>query len=116
VVKVVAGTFNPLSIIRAAGPYGPGLISKYRKDIENKFKHIYADTGVVSQYIYHLNAQDPSGETAFATLNESLGWAKNPLEERLPALKENIPVTMLYGSVGLPMMITNQFVELVDGS
>jgi abhydrolase domain-containing protein 4 len=99
VVKLVAGTVNPLSIIRAAGPYGPGLISKYRKDIENKFKHIYADTGVVSKYIYHLNAQDPSGESAFATLNESLGWAKNPLEERLPALDSNIPVTMLYGSV-----------------
>ena len=98
IIKGLASTFNPLSIIRVAGPYGPGLVSKFRKDIEMKFSHLFEDTSLMSQYIYHLNAQNPAGEVAFATLNESLGWARNPLSDRLPSLESSVSVAMLYGS------------------
>jgi abhydrolase domain-containing protein 4 len=63
-----------------------------------KFSGLYEDTNVVSQYIYHINAQNPSGETAFAALNESLGWAARPLGNRLPALPNTVSVALLYGS------------------
>lgn len=98
IMRRVITLFNPLAIIRAAGPYGPGLITRFRKDIEEKFKHVFPDTSVISQYIYHLNAQTPSGEIAFSTLNEKLGWAKKPMFDRLPNLHPSIPVTLLYGA------------------
>jgi len=34
---------SPLSLLRAAGPYGPGLVTKFRPDIPEKFSHIYDD-------------------------------------------------------------------------
>lgn len=112
IARSVITSVNPLSIIRVAGPYGtisiektqklillgPGLISKFRKDIEMKFSSLYTDTSIVSQYIYHINAQNPSGETAFAALNESLGWAARPLGTRLTALPNSVSVALLYGS------------------
>jgi len=52
----------------------------------------------VSHYMYHCNAQNPTGEAAFHTLMESFGWAKNPMGLRIPELDQKIPLTFLYGS------------------
>eukprot|EP01102_Stenamoeba_stenopodia_P003894 TRINITY_DN14015_c0_g1_i1.p1 TRINITY_DN14015_c0_g1~~TRINITY_DN14015_c0_g1_i1.p1 ORF type:complete len:213 (-),score=40.37 TRINITY_DN14015_c0_g1_i1:93-686(-) len=90
---------SPLSLLRAAGPYGPGLVTKFRPDIPRKFEHIYSDPDIVSSYIYHLNAKSPAtGEQAFSALVQPISWAKNPLETRLHQLSHNIPTTFLYGS------------------
>lgn len=52
----------------------------------------------VVEYIYHSNAQYPAtGETAFNTLTVPIGWAANPLCDRLHELDPEIPVTFLYG-------------------
>jgi hypothetical protein len=68
VFRYAVTTYNPLAAVRIAGPIGPRLITNFRKDIERKFRHIFSDTSVVSKYLYHLNAQDPSGEIAFKAL------------------------------------------------
>lgn len=97
-IRYIATAYAPLSVIRWAGPYGPTLIARFRKDIEQKFENVMEDTAIVPKYIYHINAQQPSGEAAFSVLNASLGWAKSPLIDRLPNLHNNIPVALLYGS------------------
>jgi len=53
---------------------------------------------VVLNYVYHINAQSPpTGEQGFSILTESLGWAKNPLMNRLSALPSSVPATFIYG-------------------
>jgi len=96
-LRFLVTSFNPLTAVRAAGPYGPYLVQRFRKDIELKFTHILPDTSIVSQYMYHLNAQHPSGEVAFGFLNETLGWAKSPMAPRLVDLHNKVAVTLLYG-------------------
>jgi len=98
-VAAVFSTFNPLSVLRAAGPYGPSLIPRFRADLLNLWRnHGFDDhVSVVGDYIYHLNAQRPAGESVFSMLNGTVGWAKQPLIDRLPALPEKMPVMFLYG-------------------
>lgn len=97
--KALFSMVNPLGIVRAAGPYGPSLIARVRGDIAEKFSDLYEDTGVVSNYIYHLNAQEPSGETAFFTLTQTMVFAATPLEAREleKRLRPDLPVTLIYG-------------------
>uniref|UniRef100_A0A3P9H0R2 Abhydrolase domain containing 4 n=1 Tax=Oryzias latipes TaxID=8090 RepID=A0A3P9H0R2_ORYLA len=60
-VKVIAGIvsfFNPLAVIRAAGPWGPGLVNRFRPDFRRKFEDLF-DDDTMTQYIYHCNAQTP---------------------------------------------------------
>ena len=113
VIHYAVTTYNPLAAVRIAGPIGPRLITKYRKDIERKFRHIFSDTSVVSKYLYHLNAQDPSGEIAFKALGrlllyylliykgKTLWYAKEPLLDRLHTLPSSIFVSFLYGDVSI---------------
>jgi hypothetical protein len=68
VARTVLTNFSPLASVRIAGPYGPSLIERFRSDIAAKFAHLFDDSSCISRYIYHLNARDPSGEIAFATL------------------------------------------------
>jgi pimeloyl-ACP methyl ester carboxylesterase len=90
---------SPLLAMRAVGPYGPSLVAKTRPDIPAKFSHILENPEVVTNYLYHSNAQSPAtGELAFSHLTEGLGWAKRPLINRLPALPNTVPTTILYGS------------------
>lgn len=91
-------SFNPLATIRAAGPMGPYLINKLRPDLKRKFLPIVAENDVVSDYIYHCNAQTPSGEAAFRYMNTNLGWAKQPIIPRLGNLSPNVPITFIYGA------------------
>jgi len=89
---------SPLLVMRAVGPYGPSLVARTRPDIPAKFSHILENPEVVTNYLYHSNAQSPAtGELAFSQLTEGLGWAKRPLIDRLPSLPASIPTTFIYG-------------------
>lgn len=96
-IASVVSLFNPLAVIRAAGPWGPGLVSKFRGDFRRKFEDLF-DDDTMTQYIYHCNAQTPSGEVGFRAMAESLGWAKRPMLHRVHMLPPTMPVTMLYGA------------------
>lgn len=89
--------FNPLAVIRAAGPWGPGLVNRFRPDFKRKFEDLF-DDDTMTQYIYHCNAQTPSGEVGFRAMSESLGWAKHPMIQRVQQLPASMPLTMLYGA------------------
>ncbi|XP_015251345.1 (Lyso)-N-acylphosphatidylethanolamine lipase isoform X2 [Cyprinodon tularosa] len=89
--------FNPLAVIRAAGPWGPGLVNRFRPDFKRKFEDLF-DDDTMTQYIYHCNAQTPSGEVGFRAMSETLGWAKRPMLQRVNLLSPSMPVTMLYGA------------------
>ena len=52
----------------------------------------------VFDYIYHLNAQTPSGEAAFKTLAGSYGFAKDPVIRKIDKLDADVPITFLYGA------------------
>lgn len=99
-VKIVATLirpFNPLAGLRAAGPWGPSLVQKFRPDLQGKFAGLLEDDTIFN-YIYHCNAQKPSGETAFKRMSEMYGWAKYPMIHRIGEMDKNIPMTMIHGS------------------
>lgn len=90
---------NPLWAVRVAGPFGQWLIEKTRPDIVKKFSPILNDdTTIISQYIHQCNVQTPSGESAFHAMMHGFGWAKNPIVKRIDKLRDDIPITLLYGS------------------
>ncbi|GAA6222377.1 protein ABHD4 [Lates japonicus] len=95
-IAAVVSLFNPLAVIRAAGPWGPGLVNRFRPDFKRKFEDLF-DDDTMTQYIYHCNAQTPSGEVGFRAMSESLGWAKRPMLQRVHLLPPSMPLTMLYG-------------------
>lgn len=89
--------FNPLAGLRLVGPLGPTLVQTLRPDFKRKFSSMFSDN-TVSEYIYHLNVQSPSGETAFKNLTVPYGWAKRPMLQRMDQLHPEIPITIIYGS------------------
>ncbi|XP_026321021.1 1-acylglycerol-3-phosphate O-acyltransferase ABHD5 isoform X1 [Hyposmocoma kahamanoa] len=98
-VAVAVQPLNPLWAVRAAGPAGKWLVGKTRPDISRKYlKYIPDAETIIPEYIYQCNSQTPSGESAFHTLMQSFGWAKNPMVHRLDKLDPNLPVTVLYGA------------------
>lgn len=92
--------FNPLWAIRAAGPYGESLVRRLRPDITRKFSMITSEehSTLIPRYIHQCNAQKPSGESAFHTMVEGFGWAKNPMIKRLPEAHKDTTMTFIYGS------------------
>lgn len=91
--------FNPLSAIRVAGPLGPRLI-RLRGDLGQKFTELEGDDGSspIFDYIYHCNAQSPSGEVGFKNLTFKIGFAKNPMILRIGDLQKGLPVSFVYGA------------------
>ena len=59
--------FNPLWGLRASGPAGPWLVSRMRPDLMRKYEDLLGmgNTTLISEYLFHCNAQDPTGEAAF---------------------------------------------------
>ncbi|TNN74463.1 Protein ABHD4 [Liparis tanakae] len=127
-IAAVVSLFNPLAVIRAAGPWGemtmqrlmsrhlpparlsafgsscgvspvsgPGLVNRFRPDFKRKFEDLF-DDDTMTQYIYHCNAQTPSGEVGFRAMVESLAWAKRPMLQRVHQLPPSMPITMVYGA------------------
>ncbi|XP_077982755.1 (Lyso)-N-acylphosphatidylethanolamine lipase-like [Glandiceps talaboti] len=86
-----------LSVLRFAGPYGPDLVKRGRSDLQGKFSELF-DDDTITNYIYHCNAQSPSGERAFKTLMMSWGFAKNPLINRIQDIHKDVPMTFIYGA------------------
>ncbi|XP_061738547.1 1-acylglycerol-3-phosphate O-acyltransferase ABHD5 [Nerophis ophidion] len=93
----VMSPFNPLAGLRLAGPLGPTLVQTIRSDFKQKYSSVF-DDNTVSNYIYHLNAQTPSGETAFKNMTVPYGWAKRPMLERVGQVQGHIPISFIYGS------------------
>lgn len=89
---------NPLWAVRAAGPFGQWIVEKTRPDIMKKFSSVVKDETLIPNYIYQCNAQTPSGESAFHSMMEGFGWAKNPMINRIHELDKNVPLTLIYGS------------------
>ncbi|XP_042884729.1 (Lyso)-N-acylphosphatidylethanolamine lipase-like [Penaeus japonicus] len=98
-VGVLRQPFNPLAIVRTAGPWGPKLVQKARPDLIRKFSGAVKDSEeVIPNYLYHCNAQNPSGESAFHALMAGFGWAKYPMIHRMDSLRKEVPITLIYGS------------------
>ncbi|XP_044192533.1 1-acylglycerol-3-phosphate O-acyltransferase ABHD5-like [Thunnus albacares] len=93
----VMSPFNPLAGLRLAGPLGPMLVQTIRSDFKQKYSSVF-DDNTVSDYIYHLNAQTPSGETAFKNMTIPYGWARRPMLERIGQVRADIPISFIYGS------------------
>uniref|UniRef100_G3NI62 1-acylglycerol-3-phosphate O-acyltransferase ABHD5 n=1 Tax=Gasterosteus aculeatus aculeatus TaxID=481459 RepID=G3NI62_GASAC len=89
--------FNPLAGLRLVGPLGPSLVQTLRPDFKKKFSSMFADN-TVAEYIYHLNVQTPSGETAFKNMSVNHGWAARPMLQRMDQLQHEIPINIIYGS------------------
>ncbi|OXA64857.1 Abhydrolase domain-containing protein 4 [Folsomia candida] len=90
---------NPLWSLRVAGPLGPRVLKMIRADIIKNFSTQIDDAETkISNYVYHSNVQNSTGESAFYTLMNMFGWAKNPMEMRLETLDDKIPLTLIYGS------------------
>lgn len=98
-IGVILQPFNPLSVIRTAGPLGPKLLQKARPDLSRKFSGMVKDAEeVIPNYLYHCNAQNPTGESAFHSLMAGFGWAKYPMIQRMDSLRKGMPMTVIYGS------------------
>uniref|UniRef100_A0A4W4FNP3 1-acylglycerol-3-phosphate O-acyltransferase ABHD5 n=1 Tax=Electrophorus electricus TaxID=8005 RepID=A0A4W4FNP3_ELEEL len=86
--------FNPLALLRMAGPLGNyGL----RSDFKQKYSSLFQDD-TVPDYIYHLNVQTPSGETAFKSMTIPYGWPRRPMMQRVGRINPMIPISIICGS------------------
>jgi cardiolipin-specific phospholipase len=86
---------TPQAFIRTSGILGRHFVSKYST---RKFSHLGDDVVVdFSEYIHSISSLDGAGEFSLTRLLQPMGWAKKPLEYRLPALK--MPVDFYYGEV-----------------
>ncbi|XP_037802570.1 LOW QUALITY PROTEIN: (Lyso)-N-acylphosphatidylethanolamine lipase-like [Penaeus monodon] len=98
-IGAILQPFNPLFIVRTAGPWGPKLLQKARPDLIRKFSGVVKDSEeVIPNYLYHCNAQNPTGESAFHALMAGFGWAKYPMIHRMDSLRKEVPITLIYGS------------------
>uniref|UniRef100_F6XKZ6 AB hydrolase-1 domain-containing protein n=2 Tax=Ciona intestinalis TaxID=7719 RepID=F6XKZ6_CIOIN len=95
----ILSPFNPLGVVRAAGPWGPGLIKRFRADFKTRYPEVTEqDENTVFEYIYHCNAGSPSGESGFKQMNQDLGYAYKPMLSRIGGLRKDVPVTFVYGA------------------
>ncbi|MCL4129273.1 UNVERIFIED_CONTAM: hypothetical protein GTU68_029455, partial [Idotea baltica] len=98
-ISAIVQPFNPLFLIRTAGPLGPKIIQVARPDLVRKFSGLVKEAEeVVPSYLYHLNAQNPSGESAFHSVMSGFGWAKYPMIHRMDSLRKEVPMTLIYGA------------------
>ncbi|KAM4706057.1 1-acylglycerol-3-phosphate O-acyltransferase ABHD5 isoform 2-T2 [Rhinophrynus dorsalis] len=96
-VGAMLSPFNPLAGLRVAGPLGLSLVQRLRPDFKKKYSSMF-DDDTVTEYIYHCNAQSPSGETAFRNMTVPYGWAQRPMLQRIDRMHTDIPITVIYGA------------------
>ncbi|EDO40607.1 predicted protein [Nematostella vectensis] len=90
-------TLNFLTPVRLLGPLGPYAVSLARFDPNKKDSALWKE-GAVFEYIYHCNAQTPTGENAFRNMNFLLGWAKHPMIKRAREIDPKMRISIMYGS------------------
>ncbi|CAM4918563.1 unnamed protein product [Rotaria socialis] len=88
--------FSPLAGLRVAGPFGVHIMKYLRQDLRVKFQKLFDDDRVL-EYLYHCNAQVPTGEEGFRTISDLLAWSKNPMIDRIHLIDERIPIHFLHG-------------------
>lgn len=91
----------PFHMVRVAGPLAPRFLRSTRPDIVGKFESIFDDhkKRVVSEYIYHCNNVDISGERAFHRLLKNGPWPAFPIGEKMKNnICHKIPMTFIYGA------------------
>ncbi|XP_073534148.1 1-acylglycerol-3-phosphate O-acyltransferase ABHD5 isoform X2 [Phyllobates terribilis] len=96
-VGALLSPFNPLAGLRLAGPLGLSLVQRLRPDFKKKYSSMFEDD-TVTEYIYHCNAQPPSGETAFRNMTVPYGWARRPMLQRIDKMHPDVPITVIYGA------------------
>lgn len=80
-------------LIRLTGPFGPNLVHRYTS---RRFAYLDTDDAKdFHDYLYHICAQQGSGEYALGSLLLPGAMAKNPLFDRLANLQ--MPTTFIYG-------------------
>jgi pimeloyl-ACP methyl ester carboxylesterase len=97
-VKAMSGLitrYSPLAGMRAAGPWGPTLVRRLRRDLGVRYPH--NDSSAIYEYIYQCNAQNPTGEYAFHSMSKFFGYAKRPMLDRFLLMDQNVPSTILRG-------------------
>lgn len=90
-------TWNLLSPLRVTGPLGPWLTRLAQFDTNKRASELWKDKDML-EYIYHCNAQTPTGEDAFRNMNCFFFWSKSPMIKRIPELPNEIPMTVMYGA------------------
>lgn len=107
--KVLAN-FNPLWTLRASGPLGPWLVARTRPDIMRKYECLVGpeNTRLVSDYLFHCNTHNPTGESAFHGLMTGFGWATNPLLPRLQGLNPMVRLHVMYGAQSWMSQVTEE--------
>ncbi|UJR22858.1 hypothetical protein I4U23_025887 [Adineta vaga] len=113
---------SPLTGLRAAGPLGVPVIKYFRADLRTKFEKLFDDDRVLI-YLYHCNAQLPTGEQAFRVISDCFAWAKEPMINRIHLLDQRIPIHFLHGeqswitaeaSLSIQENRSNVFVDIVE--
>lgn len=98
-LKWIFYKLNPLTVLRAAGPWGPTLLPSVRKDFADRWSSHIDDPMVFYDYTFHCNAGYPCGERAFQACCTGTAYAKQPLLNTLPSgLVPSIPLGVLYGA------------------
>ncbi|XP_040565052.1 (Lyso)-N-acylphosphatidylethanolamine lipase isoform X2 [Lepeophtheirus salmonis] len=95
----LARHFTPLLGLRVSGTLGLNAIKWFKNDLLVIWKETFKseDESLLAEYLYHCNAQKPTGESAFTYLNEMLIWARNPMIPRLNRLDSNVNLTTIFG-------------------
>lgn len=78
---IVHNIANPLSAVRLLGPLGILLVRIMRPDLIKKFEPLVGreNRTAVPDYLYHINADEASGEMAYKTMCTGDGWCKGPI-------------------------------------
>jgi hypothetical protein len=54
---------------------GVRIMKYFRPDLRMKFETLFNDDRILT-YLYHCNAQIPTGEQGFRAISDFLAWAK----------------------------------------
>eukprot|EP00756_Hemistasia_phaeocysticola_P022245 Hpha_TRINITY_DN15821_c4_g11::TRINITY_DN15821_c4_g11_i1::g.188633::m.188633/K13698/ABHD4; abhydrolase domain-containing protein 4 len=98
ITRVAGWGVSPLSITRGMGPWGPGLLPKYRPDLVRMWGQTYGQPEAVAHYIWHCNSQTPAtGDQAFMAMQLPIAFAHLPVSRRFEEFPAELPVHFVYG-------------------
>lgn len=90
--------FSPLSLIRAAGPFGEWATGFGLSYLFYKFKAL-GDRNLMVRYYHQINTINPAaGEFAVLRLLDIESWPTHPICERMKnSISDELPITFLFG-------------------